>query len=250
MIGTYLIIERIASSLQILQILSSIMGEDDGGLFLDFAAYSIITEGNVAQYYPDYAFNHALFTPGMRIYSDSRISDFMAKMPENTSARFLYKWNKRMDHRMRIYISYDSTNKNSQAGDLEIVEFGHPKDDRELPVFGYSIAYDSTNSIPLFYEQYPGSIVDISQLEFMLMKAQAYGYRGATFILDRGYFSKPNIMAMEGKGYNFILMVKGMNKLVNGIIEQNCNSFEAARDCYIRRYETYGITVESKHLGL
>ena len=182
----------------------------------------------------------------MRIYSDSRISDFLAKMPEITSSRFLNEWNKRMDHRKKIYISYDSTNKNSQAGDLEIVEFGHPKDNQGLPVFGYSIAYDSTNSIPLFYEQYPGSIVDISQLEFMLMKAQAYGYRGATFILDRGYFSKPNIMAMEEKGYNFILMVKGMNKLVNGIVEQKRNSFESSRDCYIRRYETYGITVESK----
>lgn len=245
-IGTYLIIDRMATSLGISQILNKILGEDDGGLFLDFAAYSIITEGNVAQYYPDYAFNHALFTTGMRIYSDSRISDFLAKMPESTSSRFLNEWNKRMDHRKKIYISYDSTNKNSQAGDLEIVEFGHPKDNQGLPVFGYSIAYDSTNSIPLFYEQYPGSIVDISQLEFMLMKAQAYGYRGATFILDRGYFSKSNIMAMEEKGYNFILMVKGMNKLVNGIVEQKRNSFESSRDCYIRRYETYGITVESK----
>ena len=45
------------------------------GMILDFATYSIVTEGNVAQYYPDYAYNHPLFTPDMKIYSDSTISD-------------------------------------------------------------------------------------------------------------------------------------------------------------------------------
>ncbi|NCB32007.1 MAG: hypothetical protein EOM66_11450 [Clostridia bacterium] len=51
---------------------------------------------------------------------------------------------------------------------------------------------------------------------------------------------------MENKGYNFILMVKGMNKLVNSIIEEKKNSFESSRECYIRRYETYGTTVKCK----
>ena len=34
-----------------------------------------------------------------------------------------------------IYISYDSTNKNSQAGDIDLVEFGHPKDDQGKEIF-------------------------------------------------------------------------------------------------------------------
>ena len=166
---------------------------------MDFAAYSIITEDSAAQYYPDYAYNHALFTQDMAIFSDTKISNLLQDMPEDISSRFLNEWNRKHDHRQRIYISYDFTNKNSQAGELELVEFGHPKDDKGLPVFGYSTAYDRTNSIPLFYEQYPGSIVDVSQLEFMLGKASAYGYANSTFILDRGYFSKPNIRTMEEK---------------------------------------------------
>ena len=82
-----------------------------------------------------------------------------------------------MCYREKIYISYDSTNKNCQAGNIEMVEFGHAKDDKNLPVFNYSIAYDTYNRESLFYEQYPGSIVDISQLQFMLEKASGYGYR-------------------------------------------------------------------------
>lgn len=75
-------------------------------------------------------------------------------------------------------------------------EYGHAKEDKGLPVFNYSIAYDCNNREPLFYEGYPGSIVDVSQLQCMLDKAMAYGYKNAGFILDRGYFSRENIKYM------------------------------------------------------
>lgn len=44
-------------------------------------------------------------------------------------------------------------------------------EDKGLPVFNYSIAYVCNNREPLFYEDYPGSIVDVSQLQCMLDKA-------------------------------------------------------------------------------
>jgi hypothetical protein len=90
----------------------------------------------------------------------------------------------------KFYISYDSTNKNCQAGDIEIVEYGHPGAAAGLPIFNYAIAYDTDNKEPLFYEKYPGSINDVSQLQIMLDKAAGYGYKKIGFILDRGYFSR------------------------------------------------------------
>lgn len=245
-IGTFIVIGKLAESLGIKEILSGFLNEAFTGLFLDFATYSIITEGNVAQYFSDYSYHHPLFSKDMKIYSDSTVSRFLKEMPEEAKTSFLDKWNERQDHRKRICISYDSTNKNSQAGDLNIVEYGHPKDDKGLPIFGYSIAYDSTNSIPLFYEQYPGSIVDMSQLEFMLSKAGSYGCKGATFILDRGYFCKSNIRGLESKSYHFIMMIKGMKPLVHEVIDANRGRFESSRDCYIRSYETYGTTEPRK----
>ncbi|MDY3022114.1 MAG: hypothetical protein SOS50_08105 [Oliverpabstia sp.] len=55
------------------------IGGKAAGIILDFAACSIITEGNAAQYYPDYAYNHPLFTPDMKIYSDSTILSKMCR---------------------------------------------------------------------------------------------------------------------------------------------------------------------------
>ena len=45
------------------QLLTKFMSSDDAGLLLDLACYSIISENNAAQYYPDYAYTHPLFTP-------------------------------------------------------------------------------------------------------------------------------------------------------------------------------------------
>lgn len=243
-IGTFLVIRKIIEDYELSQILPKYFGIKDSGLLLDLAAYSITAENNAAQYYPDYAFNHPLFTKGMHIYSDSKISDFFASVTDDQRVGFLNEWNANRDHREKIYISYDSTNKNCQAGELELVEFGHPKEDKGLPVFNYSIAYDTDNREPLFYEQYPGSIVDISQLQFMLQKVQGYGYRQVGFILDRGYFCRENIKYMDQCGYDFIIMVKGMNSLVRDLILEKKGKFENIREHSIRQYKCSGMTVK------
>ena len=245
-IGTFLVIRKILEEYNLPHMTARYLGAKDAGLFLDLAAYSIITEGNAAQYYPDYAYNHPLFTERMHIYSDSKISDFLAQIKDDQRVGFLNEWNAERDHREKIYISYDSTNKNCQAGDIELVEFGHPKDDKGLPVFNYSIAYDTDNKEPLFYEQYPGSIVDISQLQFMLEKAKGYGYKKVGFILDRGYFSRENIQYMDSCGYDFVIMVKGMKTFVSDIILENRGKFENIREYGIRKYKTFGMTVKKR----
>ena len=244
-IGAFLILRRIIAEYHLDEILGRIIGADSG-LFLDLAVYTIITENNAGQYYPDYAYNHPLFTNSMKVYSDSKVSDFINSITRNQSIAFLNEWNEHRDHRERIYISYDSTNKNSQAGDLDLVEVGHPKENVGAPIFNYSIAFDKTNSIPLFYEAYPGSVVDVSQLQLMLEKANGYGYKHIGFILDRGYFCKENIHFMDRCGYEFIIMMKGMKSLVKELVLEVKGSFEDHREYSIRNYRVSGITVKRK----
>ena len=244
-IGAYLVIRKIVSDYHLDEMIARIIGKD-AGLFIDLAAYSIITEDNAGQYYPDYAYNHALFTDNMKIYSDSKVSDFLREVTVDQRIRFLNEWNAKRDHRERIYISYDSTNKNSQAGDIDIIELGHAKEGIERKIFNYSIAYDRNNREPLFYEAYPGSIVDVSQLQFTLKKAKSYGYEHIGFILDRGYFCKENISFMDENGYGFVIMVKGMKNLVSDLILQVQGSFENDRRNSIRSYKVSGTTVRRK----
>lgn len=243
-IGAFLVIRKILEDYRLPAVIEKYFGTRDGGLVADLVSYSIISENNAAQYYPAYAYNHPLFTEKMHIYSDTKVSDFLVSVTDDQRIGPVDEWNEARGHREKIYISYDSTNKNCQAGDIEFVEYGHPKDDKGLPVFNYSIAYGTANKEPLFYEQYPGSIVDISQLQFMLEKAKGYGYKKVGFILDRGYFGKENIQYMDQCGYDFVIMIKGMGAFVKGLILGKRGSFENIREYSIRKYKVSGTTVK------
>lgn len=244
-IGTYLVLRRIIAEYHLDEMIGNIIGKNSG-LFLDLAVYSIIAENNAGQYYPDYAFNHPLFTDRMKIYSDSKVSAFINSITGDQSRAFLDEWNEKQDHSQKIYISYDSTNKNCQAGDIDFVEYGHPKEDTGAPVINYSVAYDRNNAKPLYYEDYPGSIVDVSQLRYMLEKAGGYGYKNVGFILDRGYFSKENIHYMDKYGYEFVIMMKGMKELVKSLVLEVKGTFEEDRRYSIRDYKVSGITVKKQ----
>lgn len=244
-IGTYLVLRRIIAEYHLDEMIGNIIGKNSG-LFLDLAVYSIIAENNAGQYYPDYAFNHPLSTDRMKIYSDSKVSAFINSITGDQSRAFLDEWNEKQDHSQKIYISYDSTNKNCQAGDIDFVEYGHPKEDTGAPVINYSVAYDRNNAKPLYYEDYPGSIVDVSQLQYMLEKAGGYGYKNVGFILDRGYFSKENIHYMDKYGYEFVIMMKGMKELVKSLVLEVKGTFEEDRRYSIRDYKVSGITVKKQ----
>lgn len=245
-VGAYFVLRKIIEEYNLVELLGGYFEQRDLGLFLDLAVYSIIAENNAAQCYPDYTYNHPLFTNGMKQYSDSTVSDFLNSVTDDQSTGFLNSWNETRNHREKIYISYDSTNKNCQAGDIEMVEFGHPKVDVGQPVFNYAVAYDTHNQEPLFYEKYPGSLNDISQLQFMLDKAFGYGYKKIGFILDRGYFSCENIQYMDKCGYSFVIMVKGMASLVNELVLEHKGTFESKRVNNIYEYGVYGKTVKHR----
>ena len=244
-IGTYAVIQNVLSEYRLSEMLEKRIGQDCG-LFLDLVSFMIVDEENVAMHYPDYAFCHPLFSEGMKIYSDVKVSRLLNSISKDQIIGFLDDWNKKRDRRQRIYISYDSTNKNCQAGDFELVEFGKSKDEKGLPIFNVALAFDKTNRVPLFYEEYPGSINDISQLTFMVDKVTEYGYKKIGFILDRGYFGKENIRYMEENGYAFIIMVKGRKELVSSLVLEHRNTFETSRANAIRSYRVYGKTVTAK----
>ncbi|MEA1975480.1 MAG: transposase, partial [Bacillota bacterium] len=58
---------------------------------------------------------------------------------------------------------------------------------------------------------------------------------------NRGYFSKSNIKYMDKCGYDFVIMMKGMEKLDRELILSNKGGFEDKRKHSIRIFKTSGI---------
>ena len=245
-IGGYIIIDKLLEQSGIPEMLGHYFKEADLGLLLDMVAYSILTENNAGQYYPDYAYNHPLFTRDMVLYSDAKVSDFLHSVTADQRTGFLNEWNQNRDHREKIYISYDATNKNCQAGEVDFAEFGYAKDDPSKPIINYAVAYDTENREALWYEEYPGSVNDMSQLRYTVQRAQGYGYKHIGFILDRGYFDKKNFEYMDECGYSFIIILKGNKPLARELILEKKGTFEKKRSCYIHEEGVAGITIKRK----
>ena len=244
--GVFLVIQKILEDSGLMNMLQEIL-KDDCGLFLDLVAYTIISENNAGQYYPNYAFDHVLFSEGMHIYSESSVSNLLHyKITKEMSVAFLEKWNERRSHADRIYISYDSTNKNCQAGDVEIAEYGYAKDDPSKKIVNYALAFDQSNREPVLYEAYQGSVTDVMQLTYTIRKVLGYGYSNFALIIDRGYFSYANFKVMDELGINFVVLMKGKKALVKELVLKVKGSFEEHYEYDIFAFRVSGITLKGK----
>ncbi|MCD8294022.1 MAG: transposase [Clostridia bacterium] len=226
-IGSFLVFQNLVNKTKLVNCLKPIMG-DETGFFLDLVFYILESQNNVMQFYEDYAWNHPVMTTKQKIYSDSTISNFIWKIGAKAwDVDFLNRWNDGRDPRQKIYVSYDSTNKTCQAGDIDLAEpTKHNKPGELSRVINLAIVYDQTNDVPLFYHLYDGSVVDTQQLKIIVDKANAMGYTNITIVLDRGYYSADNIRYLEEHGINYIIMAKGLKSWVQALILDNFGKFE------------------------
>ena len=216
-VGAPLLLNAIMDELQISDLLESIHGTEEMNLIRDIICYMIIRETGAMQYFGDYSWGH--FVRSVKAWDDSKISEFYKSGIDYAQMEtFIARWNEIQPEHSGIYISYDSTDMNTAAGGIDMAESGHAKDGREAEQVNISYAVNHENPTPLFYEMYPGSIIDNSQCTHMADRAREYGYKNIGLILDRGYFSVKNIKYFDSKGYNFLMMVKTNSKLVAGKI--------------------------------
>ena len=249
-VGAYSLIKNMFNETKLNDIINPLF-KDKGGLIKDLVSYEIIDESNVMQHFEDYEYNHPLFNENMHIYSDSSVSDLLSKniTPDDINT-FINAWTKINKSKGKVYISYDSTNSNCQAMDIDLCEMGHAKLNPTKPIVNLSIAFDEDNKIPLFYELYSGSIPDISCIETMINKAKGFGFNDACFILDRGYFSKNNIRNIVKQGYDFLIAARNKEGFIDDLISECDLSFKSNRKNRVNNQNIYGTSYKKKLFGL
>lgn len=240
-VGPRMVVEKISEKLELKRILEDVF-EEDTNKILDIATYMVFSENNVMHYFEDYGYGHLLFSDN--VFTDTAAGNLMKNMKLKDIDLFIRSWVK-VHVNKKIYVAYDSTNMNSTAGNIELVEYGHAKDNEELPQVNVSLGYNRTDGVPLFYELYPGSVIDNSECRKMVERAEGYGCKDIGFILDRGYFSKENIRYFEKNGYDYVLMTKGNALFVQKIIEEVGAKLKNGYSGYIKGHEIYGVTVET-----
>ena len=238
-IGSTLLIRKLLESSELDNLINTIHSDYYADI-INLICYIVINETTKFQYYPYFSKDHSII--GSCIRSDSYISKLLKDISEKDIDLFIKAWNSVNSDIKDIYINYDSTNMNTSAKGIALAEYGHPKIDEGLPQVNISYATSAIDSKPLFYEVYPGSIIDNSQFSYMLNKASEYGYKKIGFILDRGYYSQSNINYLDRNKYDFIMMIKNSNPL----LKKEYLGFEDDIDYFIDNHNVFGKTIKAK----
>ena len=188
-------------------------GEGAAALILDLCSYMLSRESAVMQHVPFWARDHVLFSED--VPDDTYLGRFLkSSLSIPKIALFREKWAVRNIGDGKVYLCYDSTNVNSQADGVFIVQKGHAKDDPSLYQVNTDYVVRQSDGLPLTYLHSPGSVTDIAQAQEMirfmdgLKKSAGVESVSLCLICDRGYISGKNLRHMDKAGIGYILMLR------------------------------------------
>ena len=166
-IGPIFIVKNICKEYGLLEILLKIFDEKDAFLILDLSMYVLFSGSAVFQHFPIWARKFVTFSNLIR--SDSYISIFLGETLTYSKIRlFCNEWARMYIGEGNVYFCYDSTNVNSQAKGIYIVQKGYAKDDKKLEQVNTDYIVRQDDGLPLTFMEFPGSVVDIAEAPKMM----------------------------------------------------------------------------------
>lgn len=230
--------------------LSSVFNEDDIRLILDLAHYMISKESAVMQHFPAWGRDHLTLSDIIR--DDNYIGTFL-KNSLTISKINLFKdiWFTRNIGEGLVFLCYDSTNVNSQARGVTIVQKGHAKDDSTLDQVNTDYVVRQSDGLPLTMLHSPGSVNDIAQAQEMIqfidrMKRKSGATVRLCMICDRGYISEKNLRLLDAAGLEYILMLRSNFSLHEKLAEEVAEKIRSYKHKVVtyNDEELYGVTKE------
>jgi hypothetical protein len=147
------------------------------------------------------------------------------------------------------YIVYDVTSLSTYSGKRGKAERGYNRDRETLNQINFGMFYGKSTEFPIYFDDYEGSINDVSSLKSVLEQSAQLGLKKIDFVLDRGFISQTNLEYMKENKIPYIIPMpsnrldyKKIIDLVSSNIEKNTN--------WLSDYSLYGVPVSYNLLGV
>lgn len=181
---------------------------------LNLSFYNVCngTAGYLYNYWHD---EHHL--DGTSLYSQD-ISGIYNKigLRESSCNDFMSNWSKHLSADSGVY--YDITSISSYATSNSFLEWRYNRDGENLEQVNMGSIHCKKTSLPMFYRIFPGSITDVTTLQNSIKYFNAFDLKKIFLIMDRGFFSKANILSLHQNKLKFIqsipLWLKNTKKLI------------------------------------
>jgi transposase len=179
------------------------------------ACYLIVSDKPV-MYCEDWVSNNEWLDVGSM--SSQRVSDLLVSFGETERNSFYRQWCKYIQE--KEYIALDITSVSSYSRQVEDCEWGHNRDNENLPQINLCMLFGEKSRLPVYQTNYSGSLGDVSTLETTINEFNAlFGVTEAVIVMDKGFFSAKNINMLFGKGIRFLVSMPFTSKFAKQQIE-------------------------------
>ena len=162
-------------------------------------AHSIDSQNSISQDFNNWYFNS--YCGINKPLSSGQISEIYSSIESSSIRKFLDKFKE--NYTSKFYkdeipiIGYDVTTQNTNSEGINIAEFGHPKVDEGLPCINTAMYVDEITGIPVYYEQYMGSLIDKIQCQNTIENSDDLGFKKLFYVVDKGFFSKDCLISFS-----------------------------------------------------
>jgi transposase len=157
--------------------------------------------------------------PGEGYIGSQRVSDLLRDLTDDIRERFFSLWMKKLS--CTECFCYDITSVSSYSENNAYVRWGHNRDKEGLPQINLAMLFGQKSGLPAYFRYLPGSISDVSTLKTTIRSLDFLGQKKLTFVLDRGFYSEPNLDKLFHARYHFILAPPTGRKWVKALIDEH-----------------------------
>jgi transposase len=217
--GNIFLLEKISSKIGLTEILKTAFPNEWRSILA--CVFFEVSEGKPL--YLCSTWLESTYTDLLDALPSQRISELLKAVGEDLRARLEFSrlWmRKRRDDK---FIVFDITSISSYSKLIESVEWGYNRDRENLPQINLGIVFGQPSLLPIFYSLYQGSIRDVSTLRNILEFLGEFNLRNVTFVLDKGFYSRKNIIDMKRRGLHFIIPLPFTVHEAENLIETHQN---------------------------
>lgn len=228
--GDVFLLECIASQLGLSDIVKSHFPKQYQEILA--LSYFEILEGAIFYLFPYWRDEHYL--PRVRKMHSSHISQFVDTLGRNQVKRhdLLQQWINTLKPIQGVY--YDITSISSYSTKIDFIEWGYNRDHEALEQLNMGVVFSEAHGLPMYYHVYPGSIVDVTTLKNCITYLSAFDVKNILMILDRGFFSKTNILELNQSDHHisFIQPLPFRLKQVRSLVRKKQKQFKSSMHAF------------------
>lgn len=200
-IGYNYIIEQCFEQTKLGKILTDNFGYDLAEQIKVIASY--ISLGNVSMSYIDDYMKNNYFPHIDNMITSQIASVVFERIVKEGTDHFFKEWIR--ETAGKKYICYDVTSVSTYSGNIVEAEYGYNRDHENLEQVNIGLFSVEGTKIPVYYENYNGSLTDKSNVISVVKNAKDKGLTKIKLVMDGGSFDKERIQELKEENLIFTI---------------------------------------------